>query len=160
MAAKRQAPRGALRIRHILAPTDFSAGAEPATRWAMALGKAFGAKVTLFHVIDLTLGALAGLPPEVASMPATRELAETVRAEAKEKMARLAARHPRARTVMQEGSPRPLIVEAAKKLRADLIVLGTHGRTGLAHVLFGSVAEYVVQHSPIPVLTVRRRDKI
>jgi nucleotide-binding universal stress UspA family protein len=125
----------------------------------MAFSEAFGAQVTLLHVVDLTLGALAGLPPEVAAMPATLELAERVRAEVKEKMAKLAGRYPEAHPLIREGLPRPVIVDVAKELHADLIVMGTHGRTGLAHVFFGSVAEYVVQHSPIPVLTVRGQDR-
>ncbi|MDR7554588.1 MAG: universal stress protein [Armatimonadota bacterium] len=147
-----------LRLQRILAATDFSPGAEPALRWAMGLAARFDARVTLLHVLDLSLGALAGLPPEMAAMPATIELAERVRAEAEEQMRRLAARFPDAVPLLREGTPRAAILEVAKEIGADLIVMGTHGRTGLAKVLFGSVAEHVVRHSPVPVLTVRQPD--
>jgi nucleotide-binding universal stress UspA family protein len=67
---------------------------------------------------------------------------ETVRAESLE-------------TVTLEGAPRPVIVNSATDLRCQMIVMGTHGRSGLAHLLLGSVAEYVVRHSKVPVLTIR-----
>jgi len=62
---------------------------------------------------------------------------------------------PDVETLVREGSPRPAIVEAALELDCQLIVMGTHGRSGLAHLLLGSVAEYVVRNSKVPVLTVR-----
>jgi len=66
---------------------------------------------------------------------------------------------PDAETVIREASPRPTIVEAACDLNCQLIVMGTHGRSGLAHLLLGSVAEYVVRNSSVPVLTVRLHQK-
>ncbi|MDP3766726.1 MAG: universal stress protein, partial [Dehalococcoidia bacterium] len=61
------------------------------------------------------------------------------------------------RTIIREGMPRSMILDVAREVGADLIVMGTHGRTGLTHVFFGSVAEHVVRHSRIAVLTVRQR---
>ncbi|MBI3998711.1 MAG: universal stress protein [Armatimonadetes bacterium] len=145
---KRQRARTA-RITRILAPTDFSPGAEPALNRATMLAKRFDAKVILLHVLDLSLAALAGLPPEMAAMPATIELAERARAEAAEEMRRLAARVPGSRTIIRDGSPRPVILDVAGELKADLIVMGTRGRTGLAKVFFGSVAEHVVRNSRV-----------
>ena len=75
-----------------------------------------------------------------------------------EQMRQLAARFPTARTLIKEGTPRSVILEVAADLDVDLIVMGTHGRTGLAHVFFGSVAEFVVRHSRIPVLTARQEE--
>lgn len=158
MAPWKQAAGKEVRITRILAPTDFSPAAESALRWAAMLGEVFKAEVILLHVLDLTLGALAGLSPELAAFPAVEELAERVRAETAEQMSRLAKRYPEARTLIREGSPRPVILDVAAEERVDLIVMGTHGRTGLAHVFFGSVAEHVVRHSNIPVLTVRQED--
>jgi len=143
--------------RHILVPTDFSPGAAGALEWAQALAAAFGAEVVLLHVLDLSLAALAGLPSALAMVPAAGELLERIRAETAQEMATLAARLPGARSVIREGAPRPVILEVAQEVGADLIVMGTHGRTGLTHVFFGSVAEYVVRHSRVPVLTVRQR---
>lgn len=143
--------------RRILVPTDFSTGAEGALAWAQALGGAFGADVVLLYVLDLSIAALAGFPSSVAMVPAAGHLLDSIRAESEQEMARLVARMPGARAVIREGSPRATILEVARELDADMIVMGTHGRTGLTHVFFGSVAEHVVRHSRIPVLTVRQR---
>jgi nucleotide-binding universal stress UspA family protein len=154
MAKRRQpAKEGAPRLSRILVPTDFSAGAEAALAWAMRLANLFRTQVTILYVLDPSLGAIAGLPAHYASMPAYGELLETVRRESKSEMEKIAKRYPKSKTVIREGSPRSVILDAAAG--AGLIVMGTHGRTGLAHVFFGSVAEHVVRHSRIPVLTVR-----
>jgi nucleotide-binding universal stress UspA family protein len=145
-------------IRRILVPTDFSPGAEPALAWAARLAGCFNAKIVLLHVLDVRLAALAGLPADMAAMPAVNELVEGARAEAQEQMKRLAARFPQASTLIKEGAARSVILDVARDIEADLIVMGTHGRTGLAHVFFGSVAEYVVRHSRIPVLTARQEE--
>ena len=160
MKQGRRASRAPARlgITRILAPTDFSPGADVALRWANILGQAFKAKVIVLHVLDLNLATVAGLPPQMAMMPAVDQLAERLRAETDEMMSDLATRYPDARTLIREGSPRPVILEVAEQEDVDLIVMGTHGRTGLAHVLFGSVAEHVVRHSRVPVLTVRQED--
>jgi nucleotide-binding universal stress UspA family protein len=68
---------------------------------------------------------------------------------------RVEALIPDAQTVIREASPRPVIVDAALELNCQMIVMGTHGRSGLAHLLLGSVAEYVVRNSKVPVLSVR-----
>ena len=61
---------------------------------------------------------------------------------------------PDAQTVVREASPRPAIVDAARELNCQMIVMGTHGHSGLEHLLLGSVADYVVRNSKVPVLTV------
>jgi len=146
-----------VRPTHILVPTDFSPGAEAALDWARSLGAAFQAEVILLHVADLSIAALAGFPSTLAMVPAAGELLDRIRIEADEEMARLVARTPGARGVVREGTPRSVILDVARELGAQLIVMGTHGRTGLTHVFFGSVAEHVVRHSRVPVLTVRQQ---
>jgi nucleotide-binding universal stress UspA family protein len=142
-------------IKRVLVPTDFSPGAEAALDWAHRMARCFNAELVLVHALDLSLGAAAGLPSDVAMMPAVQQLADRLREEADAEMAKLGKRYPHARRIIREGIPRHVILEVAKAEGASLIVMGTHGRTGLAHVFFGSVAEHVVQHSRIPVLTVR-----
>ena len=142
--------------RRILVPTDFSPGAEDALSWAKALGAAFHAEVVLLHVLDLSIAALAGFPSSLAMVPAAGELLDRIRSETEQEMTTLAARVPGARAMIREGTPRATILEVAAGVKADLIVMGTHGRTGLTHVFFGSVAEHVVRHSRVPVLTVRQ----
>ncbi|HXY14329.1 MAG TPA: universal stress protein [Terriglobales bacterium] len=137
-------------ISRILVATDFSPQAEVALEWAVRLSKQFGTQLILLHVIDifslaeLSCRAVGGDP----LLPILRE-------EAKENMEKWRARIPHAQTLIREGSPRPVIVEGAVELKCDMIVMGTHGRSGLAHLLLGSVAEYVVRYSKVPVLTVR-----
>jgi len=85
----------------------------------------------------------------------SEDLLEILREQAHKHMGGLKALIPDAETFVREASPRTVIVEVALELNCQLIVLGTHGRAGLAHLLLGSVAEYVVRHSKVPVLTVR-----
>jgi len=137
-------------LARILVATDFSSQAEEALQWALRLRDAFGAQLIFLHVIDifslaeLSCRAVGGDP----LLPMLRE-------EAKDNMQRWQARISDAKVVIREGSPRPVIVDAAVELDCQMIVMGTHGRSGLAHLLLGSVAEYVVRHSKVPVLTVR-----
>ena len=87
-------------------------------------------------------------------MPAAAELIDRLRAETKTEMAKVAARYPKAKTMAREGPARTGILDVAREIGADLIVMGTHGRSGFQHALLGSVAERVVHHSPCPVLVV------
>ncbi len=145
------------RLALILVPTDFSPGAEPALRWAATLADASNAEILLLHVLDFLTPALVAATPEVGVW-IDDEMVQHVRGEASASIAREAARLARARTMIREGMPRSAILEVAAESEADLIVMGTHGRTGLAHMLIGSVAEHVVRHSSIPVLTVRQQE--
>ena len=146
-----------VRPTRILVPTDFSPGADVALGWAQSLAAAFGAEVILLHVVDLSIAALAGFPSTLAAVPAAGELLDRIRIESDEEMGRLVARIPGARGIVREGTPRSVILEVAREIGVQLIVMGTHGRTGLTHVFFGSVAEHIVRHSRVPVLTVRQQ---
>ena len=145
-------------IRRILHATDFSRASRAAFAKAVEMAKANRAELLLLHV-------LAPLTPMVAAgegyvPPETYERIEaSTRAAAQKQMDALmaAARKARVRVtgLLAEGSAAEQIVRVAKSKRADLIVLGTHGRTGLARFLVGSVASRVVSLAPQPVLTVR-----
>ncbi len=149
MTATTSMGSGPSSVSRILTPTDFSPPSESALAWGLRLAMALGANLVLLHVIDVfsyaagveIIGSASLLPP--------------LREEAKRRMQRWQARAPSAEVVILEGSPRPLIVESALELQCQMIVMGTHGRSGLAHLLLGSVAEYVVRHSKVPVPTVR-----
>lgn len=145
-------------IKTILVPVDFSSGSDAAVEWAQALGSAFGARLVLLHILDTSANALIGGPGGVLAPPPPAALFEEMREEARSAMAALAQRVPDATPVIREGAPRQGILSAAADLNADLIVMGTHGRSGLAHLLFGSVAEHVVRHASVPVFTVRQRE--
>jgi nucleotide-binding universal stress UspA family protein len=147
-------------IRRILAPTDFSDNALPAVRYAVELADKFAAELVLLHVVqDLALV----LPDAVMATPVVSpDLAQLVTAArtglanliAAEKLGRL---NPKVE--VRIGAPAGEIVDAADELKCDLICVSTHGRTGLAHLLLGSVAEKIVRHAPCPVLTVRPAKK-
>ena len=158
-----QGPASALAVgvNRILAPTDFSAGATKALQWAVAMSTAFHAELTILHVVDLD--ALAYL--DVGGDPAlggtsqfvSVGVLEQVRSDAEHALSRVAEAFPGAHTMLREGSPREAILQVAGELGTDLIVMGTHGRSGLARVAFGSVADHVIRHSKVPVVTVRER---
>ncbi len=141
--------------RRILWPTDFSALAKTALPYAMDLAADAGGELVLLHVLTPPV-AYAG--PEIPGA-LWGELQQKNRAAAKEELRRLATQVKgpglRTHTLLAEGVPFDQILRVAKRLRCDLIVIATHGRTGLAHVLMGSVAENVVRRAACPVLTVR-----
>jgi len=140
---------GMPRISRILVATDFSSQASNALEWARGLAGALKANLVVLHVIDIfsweRIGCVTG---GTDPFPLLREQAQKCMGELKTLV-------PDARTVIREGSPRPMIVDAALELDCQMIVMGTHGRSGLAHLLLGSVAEYVVRNGNVPVLTVR-----
>ena len=142
---------GGPRISRILVATDFSPQASKALEWAQRVASAFEAKLVLLHVIDIfSLAEITCATGGTDPIPLLREQAQKC-------MADLKTLVPDAQTIILEGSPRPAIVEAVLELDCQIIVMGTHGRSGLAHLLLGSVAEYVVRNSKVPVLTVRRQ---
>lgn len=143
---------GTPRISRILVATDFSRQAGKALDWAWSLARAYGAKLVLLHVIDVF--SLA----EVGCVMGGIDPLHLLREQAQKRMSEYKTLVPDAETAIREASPRPVIVEAALELDCQLIVMGTHGRSGLAHLLLGSVAEYVVRNSKVPVLTVRTQE--
>ncbi len=148
-------------VRCILAPTDFSPAADAALPWADLLARTFDARLVLLHVVEITYETLADLPWSGGFTPVgeaiARQLEERARAELAARAAGLAPCETVVRTGLGAGLSRQRIVEAVKDVGADLVVMGTHGRTGVDRILFGSVAEHVVRTSPVPVLTVRQR---
>jgi nucleotide-binding universal stress UspA family protein len=142
----------------ILVPTDFSEPSDAALEYARALAEKFCASLHLLHVIEpgYATGAFSN-EACVAEAPGAYEML------VKEAQAKFAsrvfpsdrARH-RVTTEAMTGVSAATIVEYAADQNMDLIVMGTHGRTGLAHLLMGSVAEHVVRTAPCPVLTVRQ----
>ncbi len=143
----------------ILVPHDFSSSANHAVAIARDEAKAHGAKLILLHVIDLP----TAIKPETVIVPdetgAPINVKDYAIRQAEEHLADLAARIGKdgvtASTFIRMGKPEDEIVKFATENNVDLIAMGTHGRTGLAHMLVGSVAERVVRTSKCPVLTIR-----
>jgi len=138
-----------------LVPTDFSEHADRALEVAMDFAKFLGAAIDLVHVYSLPMSvassvAGAPLPPP---LPAAEELLEFHR-QLDTRAARVRGAGIECRTAAVEGYAPLEIVTEAEKWEADLIVMGTHGRSGIRRVIFGSVAEHVLRKTSAPVLVV------
>ena len=142
-------------IRRILVATDFSEDSEEATRYAVTLARALGAQVTLFHACQPPVYPSAEAGVIMAGAELIASLVESARTALAEAGPRAAAALGRpVATQLDEGAPTECILRAARTGEFDLIVMGTHGRTGLRHLLLGSVAEHIVRRAALPVLTV------
>src|SRR6202166_3785494 len=148
----------------IVAATDFSEDSNLALTYAQELATKFSAEVVVLHV-DQPLAPVMMTPKLGPAMDigAMGRIAEEQRMLAQKELDKIAGNLRTAglkvKSLLKVGSPFLEILHTAQSEVADLIVLGTHGRTGLAHVLMGSVAERVVQKAPCPVLTIRHPDR-
>lgn len=148
-------------IKRILVPTDFSTTSDIAVGYGMDLAKRYGATVHLLHVVEDTYLAHAFPDGYSAELPGIH--ARLV-AEAEQRLNETSTRCRAASVVVTlqiaDGRPARMIVETAKAMGSDLIVMGTHGRSGVAHFVMGSVAEHVVRTAPCPVFTVRDTTRV
>ena len=145
------------KLTKILVPIDFSDCSKKALQYAVPFAKQFGATITLLHVVHVNY--VGG--PEVGALDFPLIEAD-LRKSAEKQLTELAATEVRqpaaAETLVRTGLGVMEIVKAAKEMESDLIVISTHGRTGLKHVFMGSVAENVVRLAPCPVLVVREHE--
>ena len=156
-----------LNVQKILVPVDFSECSGAAVDYAAFLASSFGARVTLLHAwqppADLGpfLGQVAIRDPDSGK---DRTLAEFVESQSRRALdgllERLEAKGLDVEGKLEAGAARKTIIAVSEADGYDLIVLGTHGRTGLAHAVMGSVAEWVVRHATVPVLTVRADEAV
>ena len=144
-------------LKKILVPVDFSECSRKALRYALALAKQYSSALALVYVAPAQYYVASGYSgADIAELEARmRESGERELAALAKQIQEAAS----AETLVRSGSPGPEIVEAARSASADLIVISTHGRTGLKHVLLGSVAEFVTRHAPCPVLVVRENER-
>lgn len=159
--ARRRTPRQRLPqqlvLRRILVPLDFSGQSRQAFDCAVPLAATFGAKISLLHVVQPPV-VMRTMPDGGIAMPVnTDRLVELARERLDEMAAEFLPARVRGDRMVREGSPAYEITAAAEAIKADLIVLSTHGFTGLKRAFLGSTAERVVRHAHCPVLTVRRR---
>lgn len=149
----------------ILVPTDFSLTSERAMSMALKLAQKYQAHILLLHIFaDLKVQEAIQWTEYLPTPQTELELEEGIRRRAEEEMNAFIAKFPvgdvKVTTRISSDVPHKGIVETALKENADLIVMGTHGRSGLNYLLMGSTAEKVVRTSPCPVLTVKPSDHI
>jgi nucleotide-binding universal stress UspA family protein len=146
--------------RRVLHPTDFSKASNAAFARSLAEARASRAELVLVHVLAPVI-PIAGAGEAYVTPSVYEQMNASARAWARKQLDRLVARARaakiRARGMLLEGVAHEQIVRAAKHQRADMMVMGTHGRTGVARFFLGSVAARVTAMAPCPVLTVRGR---
>lgn len=143
------------RVKKMLVPVDFSECSLKALDYAAGLAAQLGAKMTVLHIVEPAMHADNYLAASSSLDPTTENIVEAGR----ERLMYLAGKHVGTRAgnelLVRMGRAPSEILDTAKALGADLIVMGTHGHTGLKHVLLGSTAERVLRQAACPVLTVR-----
>lgn len=144
-----------LKIKSILVPVDFPKSSEKVLFYAAGFAEQFGAKITLLHVLEPMLYVC-----EFDCIPADDVNLDK---RAKDRLELLASRTVMpgliSKSFVRRGAPFNEISTFARELGIDLIIVSTHGYTGLQHILLGSTAERVVRHAPCPVLLVREQEK-
>jgi nucleotide-binding universal stress UspA family protein len=144
-----------VQLKKILVPVDFSECSRKALHYAESFARQFNAEVLLFHVVE----PFAPPPEVIVAMSGTfgAQMTEQASKQLRDWREEVDSKI-KVRSAVSNGSPYLEIVRAANDNNVDLIVIGTHGRTGLAHFFMGSTAERVVRHAPCPVLAVRERE--
>lgn len=146
-----------LRISKILVPVDFSEYSKMALDYAVQFAKQFNSELTLIYVIEPIVYpsdfGLGQIPINQVDFEIQSRAEEELQKLIKEKI----PAEVKANYVVKTGKPFLEIINTAKECDCDLIIIATHGHTGIEHILFGSTAEKVVRKSPVPVLTVREK---
>ncbi len=142
-------------IKNILVPIDFSDYSKAALRYSVSFSKIFNAELILVYVVEPVI-----YPPDFSmgqvALPTINLDLDTRAKEELDKLARTEINGTiKARTIVRTGKPFVEIIECAKEEDADIIIIATHGHSGVEHILFGSTAEKVVRKAPCPVLTLR-----
>ena len=144
-----------MNFKSILFATDFSEGSDYAFQYALSLAKQFDSKLLVIHIINEPVDLRGFYVPHISF----DKLEEEIEQGAQKLMEQFCRKHMQGfenfETFVLPGIPYDEIIKKATEFDADLIIMGTHGRTGLDHVLFGSTAEKVVRKSSIPVMTIR-----
>lgn len=144
-------------LQRILVPLDFSDESEKALVYAVSMARKFGAKISLLHVLPATFCAgEMGVVPDILPSP---ETVEKSRERLREIGSHRASPELLEDFVVRDGVPFEQICNVARESQSELIVIATHGVTGLKHLILGSTAERVAHLAPCPVLIVRERER-
>ncbi len=148
-----------VKMETIVCAVDFSEPSDHALEYALMMGSSFGARLVLLHVIEvpfLPSYSMGGVPD--LDLP-LEQLEESARERMEEVLSDCREQYDGVEGEVVAGSPFVEIINYAREAKADMIVMGTHGRSGLKHLLIGSVAEKVVRKAPCPVLTVKHPEQ-
>jgi nucleotide-binding universal stress UspA family protein len=151
-----------MQIRKILVPVDFSDCSRAALAFAVNLADRLEATLEVLHVLELPHYVI---PEVLVDVPGQRKqtLTEFARSQASKDLQQMLdefeARGHLLKSRLKAGYPRDEILAAAEEDQVDLIVMGTHGRTGISHLFLGSVAEQIVRRARCPVMTIRVKDE-
>lgn len=141
-----------LQIKKILVPTDFSEESEYAVNYAVLLAKKLQSRILLVHVIEPYTYSVSDAIQVIDHYTALKSIARSMLDDLQKKLLKEGVKTD---VVVMKGSPYLEIVKRARQTRVDLIILGTHGRTGVQRFLVGSVAERVIRLASCPVLTAK-----
>jgi len=144
-----------MEIRRILAPTDFSELSKQGLKSALELAEAFGAKLLLLYVVEPPPYPVEGIVPSHLGATMLDDLERQATNDLAQMLSETQASKIDVARRVGVGIPYRKIVDVAEEEKIDLIVMTTHGRTGLSHLMMGSVAEKIVRTAPCPVLTIR-----
>jgi nucleotide-binding universal stress UspA family protein len=148
-----------MQIKTILFPTDFSNGARAAMDHAVSLAKDYNARLVLLYVVQDISIAEWYIPSSLSVTDLLEDMQKSASQEMDKWAAEVSTKIQDVEKMVVRGVPFVEIIRTAREKKVDLIVIGTHGRTGIDHLLFGSTAEKVVRKAPCPVLTVRSAGK-
>jgi nucleotide-binding universal stress UspA family protein len=145
----------AVSIKKVLVPIDFSDYSKSALKYAVNFAKSFSADITLVYVVEPII-----YPPDFSmgqiAIPAVSTEWDERAQEELDKLAKTEiSKDVKVKSIIKTGKPFVEIIETAKEEEIDLIIIATHGHSGVEHILFGSTAEKVVRKAPCPVLTLR-----
>ena len=143
-----------INIKNVLCPVDYSMYSEKALHYAIEFAEKYQAKLYLMHVLDIRVYDIND--PDLYNINIVdKETIEKLQARLLKCVSEETKGKIPVEAIVIQGVPFTEIIKAARDYKIDMIVIGTHGRTGLSHAIMGSVAEKVVRKSPCPVLTVR-----
>lgn len=144
-----------IRIKKILCPTDFSECSLYALTYAIAFAEQYKAKLLLLHVVDVFLHDPAYFAPYVPERSMFSGYEEDAQSRLRTIVREKVPGEIKTKIIVREGRAFAEIVKSAREEKVDMIVTGTHGRTGLSHAMFGSTAEKVVRKAACPVLSIK-----
>ena len=150
-----RSPRSAIHLNRILVPVDFSDHSKRALKYAIPFAEQFAASIDLIYIVEPTMYPADFSFGQVGFPNVEDELRKRGADELDEMIGKEIAGRVPARKIIRTGKPFYEIDQYAEEMGIDLIIISTHGHTGVDHILFGSTAEKVVRHAPCPVLVVR-----